>query len=73
MDNENEYMISDNDPLCARFMSMPREMVHFTPTAWMGGVVEGLIESGGFECRVSVHPAGTSDHPQKTIFLVRFV
>ena len=50
---EDEYMISDSDLFVTRFVSVPREMGHFNPAAFVAGVVRGALDGAGFPARCS--------------------
>lgn len=49
-DNEDEYMISDNAPIVARFISVPKEMSSFNSCAFLAGICEGILCSAGYSC-----------------------
>lgn len=69
----NEYMISDNEPLCNLHVGVPKEMGNFNAAAFVAGVVEGVCEGAGFECRCSAHNGeGGEMWPGKTVFLLAF-
>jgi hypothetical protein len=48
---EDEYMISDSDLWVARHISVPREMGHLNPAAFVAGVVRGVLDGAGFPAR----------------------
>jgi hypothetical protein len=45
---DDEYMITDNDPLLTRYMSVPRSYGAFNPGALIAGVVRGILDTAGF-------------------------
>jgi hypothetical protein len=84
VNNTNEYMVIDNDPLVSQYISVPRESKDFNPNAFVAGVVEGVCDAAGFTTHggrgmgVSAHWAAEEEEgkvgmwPDKTIFLIKF-
>jgi hypothetical protein len=85
VNNQNEYMIIDNDPLVSQYISVPRESKDFNPNAFVAGIIEGVCDASGFTTLgargmgVSAHWAGEEDSgsgrvmwPDKTVFLIKF-
>ncbi|MCJ1308947.1 Trafficking protein particle complex subunit 5 [Agyrium rufum] len=70
--NEDEYMISDNEPLVNSYISIPKEMSQLNCAAFVAGVIEGVCDAAGLTAGVTAHNAGTDMWPGKTIFLIRF-
>ena len=48
---EDEYMISDSDLFLTKYVSVPKEMGHLNPAAFVAGVVRGVLEGAGFPAR----------------------
>ncbi|KAI9792647.1 MAG: TRAPP subunit trs31 [Candelina submexicana] len=71
-DKEDEYMISDNDPLVNQYISVPKEMNQLNCAAYVAGIVEGVCDGAGFMARVTAHGVGTEMWPGKTVFLIKF-
>ncbi|KAI9837228.1 MAG: hypothetical protein M1819_000302 [Sarea resinae] len=71
-DHEDEYMISDNDPLVNQYISVPKEMSQLNCAAYVAGIVEGVCDGTGFPARVTAHGVGTEMWPGKTVFLIKF-
>ncbi|KAI9698767.1 MAG: TRAPP subunit trs31 [Candelina mexicana] len=71
-DKEDEYMISDNDPLVNQYISVPKEMNQLNCAAYVAGIVEGVCDGTGFMARVTAHGVGTEMWPGKTVFLIKF-
>ncbi|OMJ16476.1 Transport protein particle subunit trs31 [Smittium culicis] len=44
-ENKDEYMLTDNDPLVSRFISVPKDMASFSPCSFIAGVVEAIMDS----------------------------
>ncbi|KAI9790711.1 MAG: TRAPP subunit trs31 [Peltula sp. TS41687] len=72
-EHEDEYMISDNEPLVNAYISVPREMSQLNCAAFVAGVVEGVCDGTAFNARVTAHTMGTEMWPAKTVFLIKFV
>ncbi|MCJ1381228.1 TRAPP subunit trs31 [Xylographa soralifera] len=70
--NEDEYMISDNEPLVNMYVSVPKEMNQLNCAAYVAGVIEGVCDAGAMTAAVSAHNGGTEMWPGKTVFLIRF-
>ncbi|KAL8842108.1 MAG: hypothetical protein Q9176_002800 [Flavoplaca citrina] len=68
----NEYMISDNEPLVNQYISVPKEMNQLNCAAYVAGMVEGVCDGCGLKAAVSAHNGGTEMWPGKTVFLIRF-
>ena len=47
-ENEDEYMIADNDPVLTRGVEVPREMSSLSCMALVAGVVEAIMDGWGF-------------------------
>ena len=64
-ENDDEYMLSDDDAhlWIGKYVSVPKEMGHLNVYAWLGGVVQGVLDGAGFPCRVTAHfvPTGEDD------------
>ncbi|KAI9847020.1 MAG: TRAPP subunit trs31 [Sclerophora amabilis] len=71
-DNEDEYMISDNDPVVNQYISIPREMSQLNCAAFVAGIIEGVCDGSGFPARVTAHGIATEMWPAKTVFLIKF-
>ncbi|KAI4265063.1 MAG: hypothetical protein L6R38_009675 [Xanthoria sp. 2 TBL-2021] len=68
----NEYMISDNEPLVNQYISVPKEMNQLNCAAYVAGMIEGVCDGCGLKAVVSAHNGGTEMWPGKTVFLIRF-
>lgn len=57
-ENSDEYMISDEEAhlWIGRYVSVPKDMGNLNVNAWLGGVVQGVLDGAGFRCvRVTAH------------------
>lgn len=48
---DDEYMISDNDLLVGKFISIPKSYSSFVPGSLVAGVVRGMLDAAGFPAR----------------------
>ncbi|CAH7675582.1 NO signaling/Golgi transport ligand-binding domain-containing protein [Phakopsora pachyrhizi] len=71
-ENEDEYMISDNDLLITRSINVPKEMNQLSCGAYMAGIVEGSLDGLGFPARVTSHFAPSTQFPKRTTLLIKF-
>lgn len=70
---EDEYMISDTDLFVTKFVSVPREMGHLNPAAFVAGIVRGALDGAGFPARVTAHYVPVPGQPRpKTVILMKF-
>ncbi|KIX08505.1 uncharacterized protein Z518_03161 [Rhinocladiella mackenziei CBS 650.93] len=70
--NPGEYMIIDNTPLTNQYISVPKEMNQLSVAAYIAGIIEGICDGAGFECKASAHNTGTDMWPNRTVFLIKF-
>ncbi|KAI8461854.1 NO signaling/Golgi transport ligand-binding domain-containing protein [Phakopsora pachyrhizi] len=61
-ENEDEYMISDNDLLITRSINVPKEMNQLSCGAYMAGI----------PARVTSHFAPSTQFPKRTTLLIKF-
>ncbi|KAL7665248.1 Trafficking protein particle complex subunit [[Candida] zeylanoides] len=71
-DVDNEYMISDNVPLLAKFISVPRDYGDLNVSAFVAGVIEGALDQASFAAEVSAHSVPREGAPLRTTFLIKF-
>lgn len=71
-ENENEYMLIDNEPVSNKYISVPREMNQLNCAAFVAGIIEAVLDGSVFPCRVTAHSVPTDHFPQKTVFLIKF-
>lgn len=83
IDNADEYMIFDNNPITSTFLSTHQ----ISADAFISGIVAGVLEGAGFTARVSAHSVSTDEgdmnkgnpivpdlprRKDKAVFLVKF-
>lgn len=68
---ENEYRITDNEPLVNRFISIPRDMESLNCAAFVAGMIEGVLSSTGFDVVVIAHNVPLDDLPIRTIYQIK--
>lgn len=70
--NENQYMIIDSDPILSRYICVPKEYEGLDCESFVAGIVEGLLDISYFRCEVTAHSAPLEGHPNRTVYLVDF-
>ncbi|KAK7205282.1 transport protein particle subunit trs31 [Myxozyma melibiosi] len=70
-DQEDEYMIIDNDPISNKYISVPKDMPSLDCASFQAGVIEAVMDGCQFPARVTAHSVPTDLHPLKTVFLVK--
>lgn len=71
-DHDNEYMITDNIPLLAKFISVPKDYGNLNVSAFIAGIIEGALDSSFFQAEVSAHSVPKDGLPLRTTFLIKF-
>jgi len=72
-EQEDEYMISDNQILVNRFISTPKDLGMLNCAAFVAGIVEGILEGAEFPARVTAHSVGVEGQKvPKTVLLIKF-
>ncbi|PUU80803.1 NO signaling/Golgi transport ligand-binding domain-containing protein [Tuber borchii] len=71
-DNEDEYMLIDNDPMVNSYISVPKEMSQLNCAAFVAGIIEAVLDGCLFPGRVTAHSVPTEQLPAKTVFLIKF-
>ena len=68
-ENDDEYMIYDNEPVTNKFVSVPKDLGQLNVAAYVAGMVAGVLEGAGFPARVTAHFVPES---RRTVFLIKF-
>jgi trafficking protein particle complex subunit 5 len=55
IDNANEFMIVDYDPLTSTFVSVPADLGQLSADAYISGIVAGVLNGAGFMAQVTAH------------------
>ncbi|KAI0035241.1 NO signaling/Golgi transport ligand-binding domain-containing protein [Vararia minispora EC-137] len=71
VENADEYMIIDNDPVVTRSISVPRELSQLSCSSFTAGLVEAVLDGLGFPARVTAHNTPNVDHPSRTTILIK--
>ncbi|KAH8554696.1 NO signaling/Golgi transport ligand-binding domain-containing protein [Umbelopsis sp. PMI_123] len=71
-ENEDEFMISDNEPVLSKYISVPRELSQLNCNAFIAGVVEAILDSAQFPARVTAHTVPIDGFPMRTTILIKF-
>ncbi|ETW87631.1 hypothetical protein HETIRDRAFT_307303 [Heterobasidion irregulare TC 32-1] len=71
VENEDEYMIIDNDPIITRNISIPRDMSQLSCSSFTAGIVEAVLDGLGFPARVTAHNTPNDLYPARTTILIK--
>ncbi|QSL66856.1 hypothetical protein MERGE_001243 [Pneumocystis wakefieldiae] len=70
-ENEDEYMIVDNEPMVNKYISVPKEMAYFDCAAFIAGIVEAIMDGSQFPSKVTAHSVPTQGFPNRTVILIK--
>ncbi|CAG8529548.1 13907_t:CDS:2 [Ambispora leptoticha] len=70
-ENDDEYMISDNDPLITKFISVPKELSQLNCNAFLAGIVEAILDGAQFPSRVTAHSNPIDGFPLRATILIK--
>ncbi|KAI7867021.1 NO signaling/Golgi transport ligand-binding domain-containing protein [Spinellus fusiger] len=70
-ENDDEYMISDNDPILTRYISVPKELSQLNCNAYIAGIIEAVLDGCQFPARVTAHTVPIPGFPQRTTILIK--
>jgi len=48
---DDEYMVNDSDLQITKYISVPRDMGGFHPSAFVAGIIKGILEASKFPAR----------------------
>ena len=65
-------MITDNEPTLTKFISVPKDSSSLNPGAFIGGMLEAILDSSNFPCQVTAHSTGNDQWPIRTTWLIKF-
>lgn len=65
VEEENEYMITLNQPPLTQFISVPKDMSQLSCEAYTAGIVEGVLDGLEVPARVTAHTVPTDAFPQR--------
>ena len=71
-ENENEYMIADNDPLISTFISTPKEIAQLNCGSFTAGIIQSILTGQQFPCSVTAHSVPEEGYPNRTVLLIKF-
>jgi len=71
VENDDEYMVIDNDPPITRQISIPKEMSQLSCSAFVAGIVEAVLDGLCFPARVTAHSVPTDQYPLRTTILIK--
>ncbi|OZJ06404.1 hypothetical protein BZG36_00669 [Bifiguratus adelaidae] len=70
-ENEDEYMISDNEPILTRYISVPRDLSQLNCNAFVAGIVGAVLHGAQFPARVTAHTVPIEGYPSRTTILIK--
>ncbi|KAJ1496910.1 TRAPP subunit trs31 [Coelomomyces lativittatus] len=65
-------MISDNDLLVNKFVSIPKDLSQLNTGAYVAGLIEAILDGSGFPARVTAHTVPIEGYPYRTTILIKF-
>ncbi|KAK7014160.1 trafficking protein particle complex subunit [Favolaschia claudopus] len=71
VENADEYMIIDNDPLVERYISVPKDISQLSCSSFTAGIVEAVLDGLGFPARVTAHNTPNTQFPSRTTILIK--
>ncbi|KAK5583110.1 hypothetical protein RB653_004700 [Dictyostelium firmibasis] len=70
---DDEYMISDNNMVVNKFISLPKHLSSLNCAAFVAGIIEGILCSAEFPARVTAHNVAVEGKRfPKTVILIKF-
>ncbi|GAA5992458.1 hypothetical protein JCM5350_001600 [Sporobolomyces pararoseus] len=70
-ENQDEYMIGDDEMLITKNVQVPKEMKELSCAALVAGIIEAIMDGNGFPARVTAHSVPTEQHPRRTVLLIK--
>ncbi|ESK85194.1 bet3 family protein [Moniliophthora roreri MCA 2997] len=71
VENADEYMIVDNDPLIERHISVPKDLSQLSCSSFTAGIVEAALDGLCFPARVTAHNTPNAQFPSRTTILIK--
>ncbi|TFK30684.1 transporter particle subunit trs31 [Coprinopsis marcescibilis] len=71
VENADEYMIIDNDPVIERHISVPRDLSQLSCSSFTAGIVEAVLDGLGFPARVTAHSTPLAQFRSRTTILIK--
>ncbi|GAA5963435.1 hypothetical protein JCM3765_003071 [Sporobolomyces pararoseus] len=70
-ENQDEYMIGDDEMLITKNVEVPKEMKELSCAALVAGIIEAVMDGNGFPARVTAHSVPTEQFPKRTVLLIK--
>ena len=72
--SKSEYMINENEPITNKFISVPNDMGQLNCSAFVAGIIAGMLESAGFPAEVHAVAVALKDGTRRsrTVFVIDF-
>ncbi|ODV95777.1 hypothetical protein PACTADRAFT_30423, partial [Pachysolen tannophilus NRRL Y-2460] len=71
-DKLNEYMITDDEPIFSKFISIPKDFGDLNCCAFVAGIIEGITDSAYLQATVTAHTVASAEFPTRTVYLINF-
>lgn len=75
----NEFYIYDNNSICNTYISLPKNMIDFNSSAFIGGIIRGYLDSCNYKCiSVTTHNTDMPTNLQtqlnniRTVYVIKF-
>ncbi|KAK8890036.1 Trafficking protein particle complex subunit 5 [Tritrichomonas musculus] len=73
VDDPSCYMLYDDNPMITQFISHPSDIKsQFSCCSFVSGIIEGILFSAGFPCRITTHPNPQSPQTDAVVYLIKF-
>ncbi len=69
---DTEYMLIDKCPMVSQFITPPKDISQLNCAAFMGGIIEAVLDSALFTAKITAHSDPVDGFPLRTVFLIRF-
>ncbi|OHS94011.1 hypothetical protein TRFO_39837 [Tritrichomonas foetus] len=74
VDDQSCYMLYDDKPMITQYISHPSDIrSQFSCCSFVAGIIEGILHSAGFPCRISTHPNPQSPQTDAVVYLIKFL
>jgi hypothetical protein len=72
-EKEDQYMITENEPLMNKYISIPKDLTGLNCGSFLGGIVEGILDAAEFPAKVSTHSVEIAGQRfPRTVILIEF-
>ena len=71
-EKEDEYMISDNEPIITKYISVPKDYHSLACGAFLAGIVEAILDGAQLPAKVEAYANPQEGFPTKTTIVINF-